>query len=145
MICLGFFSKSSSKKKKILTKIATIIEKSIGLYLHQQNRKAIHRILARITDYIEVQSGMASRFEEFVNGGSVIYEVEHIWADDFERHQDEFQHRSDFAEHRNRIGCLLLLPRSFIGPSAPSHMRRNSNIILPEISWQGRCTPAAMI
>ena len=40
----------------------------IGLYLHQQNRKVLHRILARLTDYVEVESGMASRYEEYVGG-----------------------------------------------------------------------------
>ena len=85
----------------------------IGLYLHQQNRKAIHRILARLIDFIEVESGMESRFEEFVGGGSVNYEVEHIWANNFNHHKDEFQHPSDFSEHRNRIGGLLLLPKTF--------------------------------
>lgn len=41
------------------------------------------------------------------------YEVEHIWADKPERHTDEFSHPADFAEYRNRIGGLLLLPKSF--------------------------------
>jgi hypothetical protein len=41
------------------------------------------------------------------------YEVEHIWADHPERHDDEFGHASDFEEYRNRIGGLLLLPKSF--------------------------------
>jgi hypothetical protein len=41
------------------------------------------------------------------------YEVEHVWADHLEQHTDEFQHPADFAEHRNRIGGLLLLPKSF--------------------------------
>ena len=30
-----------------------------------------------------------------------------------ERHRDEFAHPADFAEYRNRIGGLLLLPKSF--------------------------------
>ena len=85
----------------------------IGLYLHQKNRKMLHLILARLIDYIEVQSGMASRFEEYVGGGDVTYEVEHIWSDNFERHKDEFKHPADFSEQRNRIGGLLLLPKSF--------------------------------
>lgn len=84
-----------------------------GLRLHQRNRKILHRILARITDFIEVQSGMSSRFEEYVNGSEVTYEVEHIWANDFERHRNEFDHMSDFSEYRNRIGGLLLLPKLF--------------------------------
>ena len=39
--------------------------------------------------------------------------MEHIWADHAERHTDEFDHPADFAEYRNRIGGLLLLPKSF--------------------------------
>lgn len=83
------------------------------LRVHQQNRYAIHRILARLTDYVETASGQASRYAEYVAEGSNRYEVEHIWADHPERHADEFSHPSDFAEHRNRIGGLLLLPKSF--------------------------------
>ena len=45
--------------------------------------------------------------------GKTRYEVEHIWADHPERHSAEFSHPADFAEHRNRIGGLLLLPKSF--------------------------------
>jgi hypothetical protein len=39
--------------------------------------------------------------------------VEHIWADHPEWHKDEFDHPSDFQLIRNRIGGLLLLPKSF--------------------------------
>ena len=39
--------------------------------------------------------------------------MEHIWADHPERHSDEFGHDVDFARQRNRIGDLLLLPKSF--------------------------------
>ncbi len=49
----------------------------------------------------------------YVARGQNRYEVEHIWADHPERHTDEFAHPADFAEHRNRIGGLLLLPKSF--------------------------------
>lgn len=83
------------------------------LRMHQQNRYALHRILARITDYVETQSGQPSRFLDYVSEGRTRYEVEHIWADHPERHSAEFGHPADFAEHRNRIGGLLLLPKSF--------------------------------
>lgn len=56
---------------------------------------------------------MPSRFAEYVAEGKNRYEIEHIWADHFERYRDEFQHEADFAEYRNRIGGLLLLPKSF--------------------------------
>ncbi|MBO6765037.1 MULTISPECIES: DUF262 domain-containing protein [Alphaproteobacteria] len=85
----------------------------VGLYLHQQNRKFIHQFLARITDYMETQSGMTSRFDEFMGYRNVKYEVEHIWADKYERHTDEFDHESDFRDTRNRLGGLLLLPKPF--------------------------------
>lgn len=82
--------------------------------LHGQNGRQIHRILARLTDFVETQSGRASRYSEYVRrGGKQGYEVEHIWADHHERHRDEFQHAADFEPYRNRIGDLLLLPKNF--------------------------------
>jgi hypothetical protein len=46
-------------------------------------------------------------------GEGTPYEVEHIWANKYERYKDEFDQKSDFEEYRNRIGGLLLLPRGF--------------------------------
>ena len=67
-----------------------------------------------MTDYVETRSGMHSRYAEYVTrAGKKGYEVEHIWADHPERHEDEFSHPSDFHEYRNRFGGLLLLPKSF--------------------------------
>jgi hypothetical protein len=70
------------------------------LRVHQQNRYAIHRILARLTDYVETQSGQHSRYAEYIADGASRYEVEHIWADHPERHTDEFSHPADFGEYR---------------------------------------------
>lgn len=82
--------------------------------LHGQNGRQIHRLLARITDYVETRSGRPSHYSEYIQRrGKHGYEVEHIWADHFERHTDEFSHPADFAEYRNRIGGLLLLPKKF--------------------------------
>jgi len=81
--------------------------------LHGMNGRQIHRLLARMTDYVETRSGMASRYTEYAQRGRKGYEIEHIWADHPERHTDEFAHPSEFAEYRNRIGGLLLLPKSF--------------------------------
>lgn len=84
------------------------------LYVHQQNRRFIHYLLARMTSYIEVQSGAPSHFVEYLTAsGNAKFEVEHIWADKYERHTEEFAHENDFREYRNRIGDLLLLPKSF--------------------------------
>jgi Protein of unknown function (DUF1524) len=81
--------------------------------LHGMNGRQIHRLLARMTDYIETRSGQASHYAEYAQRGRKGYEIEHIWADHSERHADEFAHPSEFQEYRNRIGDLLLLPKSF--------------------------------
>ena len=99
--------------RKFLSQETETFGSNERLRVHQQNRYAIHRLLARLTDYVETASGQASRYEEYVGDGRGRYEVEHIWADHPERHTDEFGHTSDFSEHRNRVGGLLLLPKSF--------------------------------
>jgi hypothetical protein len=81
--------------------------------LHGMNGRQIHRLLARMTDFIETRSGMPSHYVDYVKRGRKDFEIEHIWANKPERHSDEFEHPSDFDEYRNRIGGLLLLPKSF--------------------------------
>jgi uncharacterized protein DUF262/uncharacterized protein DUF1524 len=82
--------------------------------LHGMNGRQIHRLLARMTEFLETRSGGASRYVEYSQrGGKKGYEIEHVWADHPERHTDEFSHPSEFQEYRNRIGGLLLLPKSF--------------------------------
>ncbi|MEX2210024.1 MAG: DUF262 domain-containing protein [Patescibacteria group bacterium] len=84
------------------------------LYLHQQNRRALHRVLARLADSVEVGSGQPTQYMNFVSDtGKDRFEVEHIWADKYDRHKEAFAHPKDFADYRNRIGGLLLLPKSF--------------------------------
>jgi len=91
-----------------------IFEANERFRLHGMNGRQIHRILARMTDYLETQSGRASRYSEYIQRrGKNGYEVEHIWANHPDRHNDEFAHPTDFLEYRNRIGGLLLLPKSF--------------------------------
>lgn len=85
-----------------------------GLTLNQGNRKQIHCLLARMTEYIELRCGGTSRYEEYMTEDSKKrYEVEHIWANKPERHTDEFANPDEFRRHRNRFGGLLLLPKSF--------------------------------
>jgi hypothetical protein len=97
--------------------------------LHGMNGPQIHRLLARMTDYVETRSGQASRYVEYAQRGRKGYEIEHIWANRPERHTHELDQRSVFQEYRNRvfqeyrnrigqeyrnrIGGLLLLPKSF--------------------------------
>ena len=77
------------------------------------NGSQIHGLLERMTDYLETQSGQASRYTEYVQRGRDGYEIEHIWVDHSERHVQEFTHPSEFTDYRNHVGGLLLLPKSF--------------------------------
>ncbi len=81
--------------------------------LHQQNGPQIHRILARMTDFVETGSGKPSHYAEYNQRGNKGYEIEHIWANKYEPHTDEFSHPVEFEQYRNRIGGLLLLPKGF--------------------------------
>ena len=82
--------------------------------LHGANGRLVHRLLARITDYVETCSGRPSRYHEYVQRRGVEgYEIEHIWANHPGRHADEFAHPNDFSEYRNRVGGLLLVPKNF--------------------------------
>jgi len=118
LVILSIRGKSVNDLAQILTQRLDAEEVTFAsnarFYLHGMNGRQIHRILARMTDYVETRSGRGSRYSEYVKrGGRAGFEVEHIWANHPERHTDEFQHPSDFAEYRNRIGGLLLLPKSF--------------------------------
>lgn len=80
--------------------------------LHGQNRVFVKFLLSRITSYIEQQSGFNSSFEKYYhNPGGKSFEVEHILADKYASHKEEFEQESDFQDYRNRIGALVLLPR----------------------------------
>jgi len=82
--------------------------------LNQQNRRYIHRLLARITSHIEEQSGVASSYENYISREiKKPFEIEHIWADKLKYHKDEFDNKYEFEEYRNHIGGLLLVPRGF--------------------------------
>lgn len=82
-------------------------------HLHDRNKWVVKQFLARLTDFVEVQSGLPSHYVQYVTTrGKKAYEIEHMWANHFELYP-EFAHEADFDEHRNRIGGLLLLPKSF--------------------------------
>lgn len=82
--------------------------------MHQQNGWQVHQMIARMTDFMERESGLTGRYLEYVETqGKNRYEVEHIWANHPELHTDEFTDAASFSSFRNQIGGLLLLPKSF--------------------------------
>lgn len=78
--------------------------------LTNMNKPDVYYLLARMTSWLE-----EDKTGRYYKGGSVAepFEVEHVWANKFERHTDEFPSESDFLQFRNRFGALLLLPKSF--------------------------------
>lgn len=78
------------------------------------NKKTVRRFLARMTSWLDQQVGHVSSLPGYlVTSGPQGYDVEHIMADQYDRYRDEYPSESDFNEQRNRIGALLLLPKSF--------------------------------
>ncbi len=81
--------------------------------MHGMNRLFVKFLLSRITGFIERHAGMGTSFSTYFaqQEGVKPYEVEHIWADKFGEHLDEFEQKLDFDAYRNRIGDLVLLPQ----------------------------------
>ena len=97
-----------------LAKEKEVVGSKPNFYLTKTNGRNIQYLLARITDFVEVQSGIPSHFVDYIAGeGNKKFEVEHIWANHFGQHTQEFDHTSDFETYRNRFGDLLLLQKIF--------------------------------
>jgi uncharacterized protein with ParB-like and HNH nuclease domain len=68
-------------------------------------------ILSRLTDYVEMQSGMPSNFANYINREiKNPYDIEHIICDHHEWFINEYKEKDDFDRHRNKFGGLLILP-----------------------------------
>ncbi len=68
-------------------------------------------ILSRITDYVEIQSGMTSNFSNYINREiKNPYDIEHIICDHHEWFMTEYPEQEVFDRHRNKFGGLLILP-----------------------------------
>lgn len=85
------------------------IDSLLNIRLTKTNKPDIYYLLARMTSWLEDE-----RSEKyFARNFKDPFEVEHIWANKYERHASEFQNEFEFDEHRNKFGDLLLLPKSF--------------------------------
>jgi hypothetical protein len=81
-------------------------------YLNQFTSRYMLHILSRITHFIEAESGLNTRFEDYVNRKiKNPFDIEHIWANKIEQHRDEFSDEEEFQRFRNKFGALLILPR----------------------------------
>lgn len=81
--------------------------------MHGQNKAFTRFLLQRITHHIEEQSEYPTSLSEYVTSSKKNpYEIEHLWADNYDNHKDEFENENEFSDFRNRLGALLLLPKS---------------------------------
>jgi len=79
--------------------------------LNQFSRRYIYHILARLTSYIETNSGKPDLFDKYVNREDKnAVDIEHIWADNYEHFKSVFASHEEFQRSRNHIAGLLLLP-----------------------------------
>jgi uncharacterized protein with ParB-like and HNH nuclease domain len=98
--------------KKKIDEMEQKFEDMDDFRLHGQNAWFIKFLLSRITSYLEKSAGISTSFEKYYHSpGAKPYEIEHIWADEFETHQDEIEQKTDFNLIRNSLGGLILLPR----------------------------------
>ncbi|WP_151448967.1 DUF262 domain-containing protein [Lacisediminimonas profundi] len=82
-----------------------------GLGLNQFSRRYIYHLLARITTYVEVGSGKPDLFDKYVDRDTKNpCDIEHIWADDYDRYKHECSSQQEFQDWRNQVAGLLLLP-----------------------------------
>lgn len=82
-----------------------------GLGLNQFSRRYIYHLLARITEATERGAGRTESFDKLVNRDvKNPFDIEHIWADDFETVKALFASEAEFVEWRNHVASLLLLP-----------------------------------
>jgi uncharacterized protein with ParB-like and HNH nuclease domain len=81
------------------------------LRLNQFSRRYIFHLLARVTAYVEKESGGADLFDTYVDRtGKNPYDIEHIWPDDFTRYRSTFATAEEFQSWRDHVAGLLLLP-----------------------------------
>lgn len=83
------------------------------LRLNSFTKKYIKNILARVTSYIEEQTGVASNYCNYMNIKTKNpFEIEHIISDHYDWFTSEYADNEDFKRWRNNIGALLLLHKS---------------------------------
>lgn len=85
---------------------------AIGAFiLHGQNRRFVKHLLSRLTCYIDNLIGKNTTYVTYQEPDGKQFEIEHIWANIYDEHKDEFDQIVDFQNWRNSIGALILLPQ----------------------------------
>lgn len=79
--------------------------------MHGQNKAFVKFLLSRISAFVDKSAGINSSYDDYYHPREKPFEIEHIWANKYARHKEEFGQVADFETFRNRLGDLVLLPR----------------------------------
>lgn len=97
--------------KQEITDMEFQLEKVDEFRLNGWTIRYMLHILARVTDYIEVQSGIPTNFHNYINREiKNPYDIEHVICDHHDWFSEEYPEKETFDRHRNKFGGLLLLP-----------------------------------
>lgn len=75
--------------------------------LNHQNIAKLRVLLSLMTEIVSRET----RGSDYLLKKKEPVEVEHIWANHYDQHMDEFTNEQDFLNARNSIGDLLVLPK----------------------------------
>jgi uncharacterized protein with ParB-like and HNH nuclease domain len=101
-----------SKLAKELSELDFDLKLFRNFYLNQFTSRYMLHVLSRLTHFVEVESGLNTKFEDYVSRKiRNPFDIEHILANKFEQYVEEFMDEDSFQKYRNRFGALLILPR----------------------------------
>lgn len=100
--------------KERLEKDAPAFAENPRFGLNQAHKKTVRRFLVRLHAWLDERCGTNGTYSSYLpTTGALGQDIEHLMPDNHAAYSTEFPGSIDFYEHRNQIGGLLLLPRSF--------------------------------
>lgn len=80
--------------------------------LNQHSKRFVFHLLARATAATDAGAGRSDSFATLVDRtANNPFDIEHIWADDYQMHNEIFTSEKDFENTRGNTAALLLLPQ----------------------------------
>ena len=78
--------------------------------LNQFTGRYMLHMLARLTDFVNLEMGLASQFGNYIDRNpKTSYDIEHILPDDYATYAQYFNDEEDFKRNRQKVGNLILL------------------------------------
>lgn len=78
--------------------------------LNQFTGRYMLHMLARLTDHVNLQMGLASQFSAYIDRSPrTSYDIEHVLPDDYQTYAAFFNDEDDFEAYRRKMGNLIIL------------------------------------